>query len=428
MADRYLVHLGDGTEYGPVDRATLVSWRAEGRLPEGTLVWPDGAPAWLAIEDVLASRSAAAAPAAAPRDDGTDTRPRMRPPGLSRPRQAPGPTRGLRILLWGGAALALAAVALGGLWTVLRPYVARRWAVASIQRQALPERRIEDGETGLVAELPAGWLALRPGNPFLPAPEARLRLAQPAIGAFATLVVAGRPRSMDALDAHLDELLQERLPRRPSLRQQGRADVQLGRGRGRAVRTAFADGRASMQGATVAWADGYDVFSLDAWAPAEAGAEFAAQVEALCRGLRTTGLVEGRLGQAVDRLALEVPELSQDTLRLLVSERMSQGKELEGVPSTALFMVSRGLDALTPGEAEEMRAIYQQVWAPVPDADRVRMASLLQEIRAGRDVLAADLLALRGAVKAGVLALPPEQRTRLQQLSGRAVRRAFQRP
>jgi hypothetical protein len=88
-------------------------------------------------------------------------------------------------------------------------------------------------------------------------------------------------------------------------------------------------------------------------------------------------------------------------------------------------MVSRGLDALGAAEAAEMRTIYQQVWAPVPEAERVRLASLMNDIKAGRPVRDEDLLALRAVVQAGVLALPEEQRARLQELSGRAVQKSL---
>jgi hypothetical protein len=87
--------------------------------------------------------------------------------------------------------------------------------------------------------------------------------------------------------------------------------------------------------------------------------------------------------------------------------------------------VSRGLDALAAGEAAEMRTIYQQVWAPVPEAERVRLAALLGEIKAGRPVRSEDVAALREVVQAGVLSLPPEQRARLQELSDRAVRKSI---
>ncbi len=344
-------------------------------------------------------------------------RPSARPP-------APTAARSPRGLLWIGVFVALALSSLAGLFVALRPFVARRLALAALTRHALNERRFEDGETGLVAELPAGWLALRPGNPSLPAPEARLRLAQPAIAAFATVVVSARPRAMGALDAYLDELAQRRLLQEPSLRRLERAGVQLGRGRGRLMRTAWADG-APMQGATVVWADGYDVFSLEAWAPAAAGPQFGAALAALCRGLRASGRLETRLSQAAERLALEVPELPENALRLLIAERMSQGRDVEGVPADALFLVSRGLGALDAAEAREMRATYQQVWAPLPEAERAHVAALLDAIRAGRELPTSDVARVRGTLKAGVLALAPEQRLRLQQLSDRALRKAL---
>jgi hypothetical protein len=191
------------------------------------------------------------------------------------------------------------------------------------------------------------------------------------------------------------------------------------------VRTSFEEDLVPMQGATVAWADGYTIFSLEAWATAATGDRFEAELQALCRGLLPSGATAGRVEEAVDRLAPAVPELSRDALRLLVSERLSQEKSVDDVPQAALRAVSRGLDALGAQEANEMRAIYQQIWAPVPEEQRVRLASLLNEIKAGREVAAADGQALREAVRAGVNALPEDQRARLQELSGRAVRKSL---
>jgi hypothetical protein len=307
-------------------------------------------------------------------------------------------------------------------WSFLGPWLAKR---AEVKSHALPDRRIEDAAVGLVADLPAGWVALQPDNPYVTLPNARLRLAEPSVPVFASVTVVPRPRHMDALDAHLDELLQDRVPRQPSMKAGDRADVQLGRGRGRLVRTTWEDGLVPMQGETVAWADGYDIFTLDAQAPLAAGRRLSEEVSALCRGLSATGVLESRVSDAVDRLSLEVPELSRDALRLLVAERMSEGRGLEDVPQAALRMVSRGLDALAPAEAAEMRAIYQQVWSPMDEAERVRTAALIAEIKAGHPVPADSVAALREAVKAGVLALSPEQRARLQELSGRAVRKSL---
>jgi hypothetical protein len=462
MANQYHLHLPDGTEYRDIDRATLETWHREGRLPAETLVWPEGSPAWLPLDQALAApdapvvvESPAAAPAAEPAaapatatasarpvrapvptgDDRPETRPSMRTPvfdGKAPASPAGTSSRtlgeqlaGSRNLVLGLVGIAVVVGALAGLWAVLRPYLAKRHAIAAVQRYALADRRVEDTDAGLLVELPAGWVALREDNPFVSRSGSRLRLAQPAAGAFGAVSVAARPRQMDDLDAHLDELLQERLPRMPSQKEGARSEVQLGRGRGRQVRTTWEDGLVPMQGAIVAWADGYDLFSLEAWAPASTGDAFAADLDALCRGIAPKGQVSARIDEAVERLAVEVPELSRDALRLLVAERMSQGRGLEDVPSAALRMVSRGLDALGAAEAAEMRSIYQQVWAPVPEGERVRLAGLMNEIKAGRPVQGQDVLALRTAVQTGVLALPEEQRARLQELSGRAVRQSF---
>lgn len=104
---------------------------------------------------------------------------------------------------------------------------------------------------------------------------------------------------------------------------------------------------------------------------------------------------------------------------------MSEGQSLEGLPVDALRRVSRGLDALSAAEAGEMGEIYGQVWAPLSQAERRRLARVLERVKADRPVAAADVRALREVVKAGVVALPPEQRARLQELSGRALEKSL---
>ena len=104
---------------------------------------------------------------------------------------------------------------------------------------------------------------------------------------------------------------------------------------------------------------------------------------------------------------------------------MSKEEALESVPVDALRAVSRGLDGLNEAEAREMGEIYGQIWAPVPDLQRRRLAQVLALIKADRPVPAVEVRALRDVVKAGVVALPPEQRERLQELSGRAVEKSL---
>jgi hypothetical protein len=435
MADQYLLRFPDGTQYGPIDRATLEAWQQEGRIPAGALVWPDGAPEWLQVEEVLSPARAAAttaaeapAPAAADReppeeDKGPDpdTQPHT-PTGFHR-RLALSPHGRALVLLAGGAVIVV--VLLAGLFALLRPTLARRSEIAAIERHAIADRRVGDAQLGFVVDLPAGWVALRDDNPYVVTRGARLSVSYPALDAFGAAQAEPHPELMGDLDRHIDLLLQERVPSQPSLREVGRVDVQLGRGRGRIVRTSWEDGFDRFQGATAVWVDGYDYYWLEAWAPASAGEAFFEAFVELVGSIAPSGAVTARVDEAAERLSVEVPELSREALRLLIGERMSRGEGLAGVPIDAIREVNRGLDGLSNAEAREMGEIYGLIWEPVPERQRRRLAQVIALIKADRPVPATELRALRDVVKAGVVALPPEQRERLQELSGRAVEKAL---
>ncbi len=430
MADEYTLRFPDGTQYGPIDRATLEAWQKEGRIPEGALVWPDGAPEWIKVEEVLSPARPAAAPAqgveaAPPPEAASGPDPDTQPHTAAEIRRgmALSPRVRILLLLAGGAVLVVALLA--GLVSLLRPTLARRSAIAAIERHALADRRIGDARLGFVIDLPPGWVALREDNPFVVTRGARLFVSYPTLDAFGAALASIRPEFMGDLDRHIDVLLQERLPTQPSQREVGRSDVQLGRGRGRLVRTAWEDGLDPFQGATAVWRDGYEYYWLEAWAPASAGEEFLAAFEELVRGIAPSGAIAARVDEAAERLSVEVPELPRQALRLLIGKHMSRGEELDGVPVDALRAVSRGLDGLSSEEAREMGKIYDQIWAPVPELQRRRLARVLALIKAGRPVPAAEVRALRDVVKAGVVALPPDWRARLQELSGRAVEKSL---
>jgi hypothetical protein len=516
MADQYLLHFPDGTEYGPVDRATLRLWHREGRIPPDSLAWPDGAPEWVPVEDVLSDARPAVAgavsdaheaptrelapeeapdrrrppseaeaeahagdlPAAKPADaasppvledlltadtdqpheigspseplaepsgsaerpafpepadreepsadegPGPDTQPRA-PARPSARSGRPGLSAGSRTLLLLAGGVVIVLVLLGGLVAVLRPALARRSAIAAVERYALADRRVGGRELGFVVDLPPGWVALREDNPFVITRGARLRVAHPALGAFGAVRAEPHPELMGDLDRHLDAVVQGLLPRQPSLVEQGRSDIQLGRGRGRLARVSWQEGGERVQGAIAAWLDGYEYYWLEAWAPASVGEDFVAAFQELMRAVAPSGALAARVEEAAERLAVEVPELSPEALRLLIGMRLSEGESLEGVPVDALRRVSRGLEALSASEAAEMGQIYGQIWEPLSEPERRRLARVLERVKAARPTSAADIRALREVVKAGVVALPPEQRARLQELSGRALEKSL---
>ena len=118
-----------------------------------------------------------------------------------------------RRLLLAGSGIALVVVLVLGMLALLRPILAKRRAIAEVRQYALADRRVEDPATGLSAELPSGWFALRSENPYVVRPGARVWLANPTKGVYGAVSVAVRPAMIDDVDAHLGELLTQRLAR-----------------------------------------------------------------------------------------------------------------------------------------------------------------------------------------------------------------------
>ncbi len=90
------------------------------------------------------------------------------PASQEQPKQPAGlsPVQRRRLMLAGSGVLLVVVLVLGML-AVLRPYLAKRRAIAEVRQYALAERRVADPGSGLIAELPGGWLALRNENPYV---------------------------------------------------------------------------------------------------------------------------------------------------------------------------------------------------------------------------------------------------------------------
>ena len=131
--------------------------------------------------------------------------------------------------------------------------------------------------------------------------------------------------------------------------------------------------------------------------------------------------VEAPRPMATRQVELEAPELSRNAVRLLVQARMSAGAPTEDLPETSLRVVTRGLNALSVPETEEVGLIYTQVWGPLPEAERKRLGRYLAEVKAGRAVAVEESQPLRQLVKAGILSLPEETRARLKVLNEKAI-------
>jgi hypothetical protein len=443
MALSFTVKLPDGNEYGPVDLATLRSWHDEGRIGPDTWVWPEGSPEWFTLIDVLAGAGQAEAGSEAPLKFKED--PPVRGSSVARPSRSaaedaagspaprpgavrPAPTSsGLdrRTLVLGGGLLA--AVVLGfalGLWLWL-PRMEKQRAGERIQADAVPERRLHDGDLGLVVAMPEGWVLLKPETTVIVAPQVRAKMAHPALGAFATLTVEPIPPGVLDLDVFLDRVLDGRRALVRDYRELARADAALGGRPARRRSASWVEDRTRQKSELWATRDAWSYVALAAWGPESGGPELTAALEGLARAVEVGGVLQAKVRAAADALAPEQPELSRASIELILCDRLGNGGSPAEVGATAVRAVSQGLGALTKEETWELQHVYGQVYDPMPEADRQRLAAWQREARAGRAVAAEEGEALRVLLRDALLALPEEARTRLQTLNEKAIAASY---
>jgi GYF domain 2 len=461
---QYTLHLPDGTEYGPVDLATLQAWRHEGRIPHDALVWREGTPDWVSAEALLGDADAITVPvsvpvplaaraeasAASPVAAAAPARPSARPSALvsapvavapagaeapssaerrARPRPAVRPDEDTappsalpRVILLTVVGLVVVGSILAGAVALMLPVLQKRRAMAEIQRYALADRTLGDAATGLAIELPQGWVALRPDNPLVTDANARLELAQPALGAVAGVLSESLPRFTGPLDAYADRILAQRRLLQPSLKEAGRSDLRFAKGQARVVKTSNGEGQQAETGALAVFQDGWIYFTLQATAPTAAGEKLLPELQSLGQGIRVPSERGERVQEALDRTVREVPELSRGAVEELVRERLSKGEGTDDLSAAALRVVSQGLYTLRSAETQELGEIYAQVYGPIPEAERVRLARYVQQVRAGIPVAGDEAQAARQLLRQGIDSLPEEARARLQALNDKAFR------
>jgi hypothetical protein len=462
---QYTLHLPDGTEYGPVDLATLQAWRQEGRIPKEALIWKEGTPDWVSADALLgdldeatvaissapasaqspakaaavADRRASAAPSRAPAAAAASAAAPAPPTKLASPApsedrrtrssravapaaDAPPASALPRAILFTVVGLVVVGSIVAGAFAFMLPALQKRRAMAEIQRYALPDRTLNDAATGLILEVPQGWVALRPDNPLVTDAQARLEVAQPARGVVAGLFSDSLPRFTGPLDAYADRVLAQKRLLQPSLKEAGRSDLRFAKGQARLVKVVYGDAVPAESGALAVFQDGWIYFTLQAWCPAASGDELLAELDTLGKGIRVPSERGERVQQALDRTVREVPELSRGAVEELVRERLSKGEGTDDLSAAALRVVSQGLYTLRSAETQELGEIYAQVYGPIPEEERVRLARYVQQVRQGVPVSADEAQAARQLLRQGIDSLPEEARARLQALNDKAFR------
>ena len=426
MATSYTVKLPDGNEYGPVDLATLRSWHEEGRITADTWVWPEGSPEWLTLMDVLAGAGEQAPGPEVPlrfKDEPREARAVSPRASAHRgPARAAVPARRpLGPILAAGIALLAASGILAYLLLSPKDRVGDR-----IREDALPDRRFADDGVGLKLDLPDGWVLLKPASALFVAPQARARFAQPAISASGALWIESLPPGVVTLDVFIDRVVDLRRALVSDYREVGRVDVPLGSRAARRLQASWVEDGAEQRVTIVASRDAWAYAALMTWGPTRGGAPVQESLDLLERGLQLSGSLEAKVREAADAVQAEVPELSRTSLELILRDRLGNGGAAEEAGDASVRAVSQGIAALSREEAQELQQIYAQVYDPMLEADRQRLAAWLRELRAGRKVAATDeAQALRQMLRDALVALPEEARQRLQTLNEKAIGAAY---
>ena len=124
--------------------------------------------------------------------------------------------------------------------------------------------------------------------------------------------------------------------------------------------------------------------------------------------------------QALADAAARLPELAPETIQLVFSRSPTGVVDAGEVFQIAREAADRGMGALTPAEAEELRALERELLATLSrtEAERVRE---YDRTRSRRVIFPFENPHVMELVARGARALPPERLERLQALSHKAV-------
>ena len=290
---------------------------------------------------------------------------------------------------------------------------ARGWATA--------DRRFTDDALGLTLDIPDGWVALKPGNPLVPAPaEARLTLVQPRQGGFGYLVTEPAPRGVATAEQYLDRVVGRR-PARVGLEAGQRSNALLGSLAGFSLESTWLDAGVRQREIAVAGLDGWTGFALVAWMP-EATAARPDGLDALARGLAARGLLAVRLRAAVEAAVAGVPHLSLPVAEQLMSQSEARVLEPDQAFRRSVVALARLLPSLSKDETRELSALTAATYAGVPWADRSRLASYVERVRKSATTRAEEDREMAALMKTAEDGLTPARRLRLQAYYEKAIR------
>jgi GYF domain 2 len=426
----YKVRLGDGSQIGPLDEKMLRSWYEQGLIANDSPVLKPGAGRWVPLAQVVdvrgwkgGSRVAAArpgeakpAPGARVGANGGRSAVMASPAALTRPTSFTLP-RLPRHTLTAAFVLVGLAVAAAGYQVLTRDPLSD-----DVRPFVLSERRFADEPLGITLEPPRGWFLLRQDNPVVMAPpEARAILIQPRLNGGGFLTIDPAPRGAASLERYQERLLEQRRQTKPTLTTVERGPLEVGKVAARRSVSTWQDGGKTFRELTAVWRDGWTHLALVIWFPEERASSADKELSSLLGAFAATGVLAGRIEQAVSRATAEAPHLSREVALRLMGESEAGALEPEETFRRASLFASSGLAALAAAEFREMGQLTTLLYATVAARDRGRLASYLEKVRARRLSTADEDREMCAIMKTAFLKLPEPRRSRFRALYEKAV-------
>jgi hypothetical protein len=323
---------------------------------------------------------------------------------------------------WMRAALGLLAIVAGGSAVGYFGYAPETSDQRQIREAGTSSGRFSDPTLGVELDLPQGWLVLKPESGVITAPaEARVTFAHPRQQAFGYLLTASAPDGIVTLDSWLDGVMAERQKAHAGLKEEGRAEVAVGRLTGWRATAAFGAGTTTHRQTATVWRDGWVYYALVAWAPESAGAN---DLEALTTGVATTGALAQNLQQAVQKVTLEVPALTPAAAELLMARSEAKVLEPDQAFRRSFDALANALPTWKGGEAQEMGNLLAACYRTLTGRDRTRLAAYVEKVQKHQHTTPQEDRLILQLMKTAVLRLTAPQRARLQALYQKAVEAA----
>ncbi len=317
---------------------------------------------------------------------------------------------------------AVALVLLGWVGIVALGLVPENPELARVRSFALPDRALAQLDIGVSFEAPAGWVLLRPDQPFVAAPPGALAVvAEPRAGGFGYLA-AQTPHGVTTTDDFLKTYLGARAVNLPSFQEVSRADVPLGQLVGRGVVATWRSGTTPVRDLTVAVKSGWTFVTLVAWMPDDGSLRATHELEALRGRLTLTNAASAHLDEAVQAAARDVPHLSAAAAELVMSSSAAHVLQPAQAFRRAYELASRGVATLDAQEARELGDLTAAATATLARADRAKLIAYLDRVRDGRLTPETEDGAMAGLSKQGELRLPTPRLQRMQALYEKAIR------